>query len=556
MNKKISNTFRKPATYLIILAIAISSLLSTAFVNKNFEIAKNLDIFATLFRELVVNYVDDVNAAELMQTGIDEMLQSLDPYTNYIPESDIEDFRFMTTGQYGGIGALIMRRGEYIFISETYEGFPADKAGLLPGDKILEVNKQSAKNRNQEEVSSLLKGQPGTEIEIIVERAGHSAPLSKMLTREVVKIDNIPYYGMINDNTGYIKLSSFTQSAGREVRDAFNSLKSENSLENVILDLRGNGGGLLHEAVNITNIFVDKGQVIVKTRGKIEERNMINSTLNNAIDPDIPLVVLVDRGSASASEIVAGAIQDLDRGVVIGQRTFGKGLVQNVIPLSYNSQLKITVAKYYIPSGRSIQAIDYANKNEDGSVASIPDSLKVAFKTRSGRTVFDGGGIEPDVFIEPISLSNISVALLTQFHIFEYANQFYRSQKEIPSARDFRITDEIYYDFVKYLDGKEYDYITQSQRLTTALSEISKEEKYYADIAADIQAIQSKLEHTKETDLITFRSEIEMLLKNEIVGRYYKQKGRIISALNDDPEIEAALEVFGNTTRYKALLLP
>jgi carboxyl-terminal processing protease len=553
---QISSKFKKPTTIIVILLIVISSVISTAFVNKNFEISKNLDIFATLFRELVINYVDEVNAAELIQTGIDGMLESLDPYTNFIPESDIEDFRFMTTGQYGGIGALIMRRGEFIFISETYEGFPADKGGLLPGDKILEINNQSAKSRNQDEVSSLLKGQPGTQLEIIIKRAGHDEPLTKTLTREVVKIDNIPYYGMLNETTGYIKLTSFTQNAGREVKDAFTSLKNEHNIQHLVLDLRGNGGGLLHEAVNITNIFVEKGEVVVKTKGKIEQRNMINSTLNEAIDKDIPLIVLVDRGSASASEIVAGAIQDLDRGVVIGQRTFGKGLVQNILPLSYNTQMKVTVAKYYIPSGRCIQAIDYAQRNEDGSVAAVPDSLKVAFKTRNGRTVFDGGGIEPDVFVEPMTLSNISIALITKFHIFEFANEYYRTHDEILPADQFQITDDLYNDFVAFLDGKEYDYTTESQHLISLLEKTSKEENYHAAIESDLQALQKKLDHTKETDLITFRHEIEMLLKNEIVGRYYKQKGRIISGLLDDPEVAQALTLLNNENGYQALLKP
>lgn len=547
---------KRPSTILIVVLIAASSLLTVSFVNKNFEIAKNLDIFNTLFRELTIHYVDDINAAELMKTGIDEMLASLDPYTNFIPESDIEDVRFMTTGQYGGIGALIMRRGDYIFISETYEGFPADKAGLLPGDKILEINEHSAKDRNQEEVSTLLKGQPGTEVVLVLERGGHDEPITKTLIREVVKIDNIPYYGMLDETTGYIKLTSFTQNAGREVKEAFNTLKNENNLENIVLDLRGNGGGLLHEAVNITNIFVEKGNVVVKTKGKIEEKNMINRTLNNAIDEDIPLVVLVDQGSASASEIVSGAIQDFDRGVIIGQRTFGKGLVQNVVPLSYNTQMKVTVAKYYIPSGRCIQAIDYAHRNEDGSVAAIPDSLKVAFETRSGRTVYDGGGIEPDIFVEPRTFHDVSIALLTHFHIFEYANNFYREHNEIVPADQFEITDEIYTDFVSFLEDKEYSYTTDSEHLATMLQEAAKDEKYIDIITPELEAIKEKINQTKEEDLITFRDEISFLLKNEIVGRYYKQKGRVIASLSNDPEIDAAREVFKNQEQFKALLTP
>ncbi|MBW6478076.1 MAG: PDZ domain-containing protein [Bacteroidales bacterium] len=556
MIKNIRKYFRKPLAVAAFVVITLTTVFSTAYVSNNFEIVKNLDIFNTMFRELVINYVDEVNTAELIKTGIDEMLESLDPYTNFIPESQIEDYRFMTTGQYGGIGALIMRRGNYIFISETYEGFPAHKAGLLPGDKILKINDQEAINRTQEEVSSLLKGQPGTEVVMDIQRSGHDEILTKVLVREVVRIDNIPWYGLLDEKTGYIKLTSFTQNAGREVRDAFNSLRNEHEIENLVLDLRGNGGGLLNEAVNITNLFVEKNKIVVETKGKIRERNTTHRTLNNPIDKEIPLVVLVDRASASASEIVAGAIQDFDRGVIIGQRTFGKGLVQNVVPLSYNTQLKITVAKYYIPSGRCIQAIDYAQRHEDGSVAAIPDSLKVAFETLSGRTVYDGGGIEPDIFINPLSLSNLSIALLTNFHIFDYANHYYRNNNEILPADQFEITDEIFNDFMKFLEGKDYSYTTESELYIERLKRVTKDEKYHESIEQELNLIKARIQETKKDDLITFRPEIEMMLKNEIVGRYYKQKGRVISSLNDDPDISEALRVFQSPETYHAILNP
>ncbi len=554
--KNLGKHFRKPLVILAFIAITLTSIFSTAYVSNNFEIAKNLDIFNTLFRELVINYVDDVNAAELIKTGIDEMLESLDPYTNFIPESEIEDFRFMTTGQYGGIGALIMRRGDYIFISETYEGFPASKAGLLPGDKILNINENDAKNRTQEEVSSLLKGQPGTEVIIEIERSGHDETLIISMEREVVQIDNIPWYGMIDDKTGYIKLTSFTQNAGREVRDAFSELQNNHGAESLVIDLRGNGGGLLNEAVNITNLFVEKNQVVVETKGKIKERNTTHRTLNNPIDKEIPLAVLVDRASASASEIVAGAIQDFDRGVIVGQRTFGKGLVQNVVPLSYNTQMKITVAKYYIPSGRSIQAIDYAHRNEDGSIAAIPDSLKMPFETRNGRIVYGGGGIEPDIFIEPLSISNIALALVTNFHIFDYANHFYRNNSTIDPADKFEISQEIYDDFLSFLEGKDYSYVTESEMYIERLRKMSIEEKYHDAIDKELQRVQERIKESKKDDLITFRNEIEMLLKNEIVGRYYNQEGRIISSLNDDPDVAEALRIIHAAEEYKTILNP
>lgn len=538
---------------LLILAL-VGTTASTVYISQNFEIAKNLDIFATLFRELVVNYVDEVNPSELMKTGIDEMLSSLDPYTNFIPESEIEDYRFMTTGQYGGIGSLIVKRGEYIYISEPYEGFPAQRAGLLPGDKILKINGESAKSRSSEEVSSLLKGQPGTEVFLLIEREGEAKPLQKALKREVVRINNIPYYGMLNDKTGYIKLTGFTQNAGREVRDAFQSLKADHNLESIVLDLRGNGGGLLNEAVNVANLFIDKNKLVVSTRGKIAERNTSHHTLNNPIDKEIPLVVLVDRGSASASEIVAGAIQDFDRGIIIGNRTFGKGLVQNVVPLSYNTQLKVTVAKYYIPSGRCIQAIDYAQKNEDGSVAAIPDSLKTPFKTAKGRTVYDGGGIEPDINLAPPTLSNISIALLTRFHIFDFANKFARETPSITQPENFEITDAVYTEFIRFLEGKDYDYTTESEMYLQRLMAAAQKDKYFQAIEAEYRQLKDKIMHNKEEDLLTFRPEIESFLREEIAARYFHQQGRVRASLREDTAIAKALEVLNNTAQYHKML--
>jgi carboxyl-terminal processing protease len=422
--------------YLIVVIVAIVGLIGfTSSTTQYFEISKNFEIFGSLYKELNTYYVDEIDPNELMQEGINAMLSSLDPYTNFYSEADIETFRFETTGKYGGIGSLIRKYGDYIVITEPYEGFPAAKSGMIAGDKIAEVDGKSVKGKNTEEVSKFLKGEPGSSVKVKVLRPqadGSDKEMEFTVTREEVKVKNVPYYGFATNDIGYINLSNFTQLAGKEVEDAFKDLKKQNpNMKALVLDVRGNPGGLLNEAVNIVNIFVDKGHKVVYTKGKVSDWDKDFKTLNEAYDTKIPVAVLTSRGSASASEIVSGAIQDLDRGVVVGQKTFGKGLVQTTRKLSYNTQLKVTTAKYYIPSGRCIQAINYAEKDEEGAVVKIPDSLKVAFKTANGRTVYDGGGVDPDIITEPRKLSDITVALLRKDLIFDYATYFRNLNKEL-----------------------------------------------------------------------------------------------------------------------------
>ncbi len=549
------NKHHSKKTNILISILAIIFLFPFAGFNQNnFEISKNLDIYTTLFRELNINYVDEINSGELMEEAINAMLESLDPYTIYIPESEVEDYRFMTTGQYGGIGALIHKQGDYVVISEPYEGFPAYKAGLKAGDRILKINNKSAKGKSSADVSKVLKGSPGTTLKILIERNGESKPIEKEIIREKIKIENIPYYGMMNDDIAYIKLTGFTQNAAREVKNSLLKLKENNDVKSLILDLRSNGGGLMNEAVDITNIFVEKDKEVVSTKGKLSNRNKSHKTRYAPVDLSIPLIVLVNQASASASEIVAGAIQDLDRGVIIGQRTFGKGLVQNVIPLSYNSKVKVTVAKYYIPSGRCIQAIDYSLKDKNGHFNKIPDSLITAFKTQNGRTVYDGGGIEPDIKLKPLKFSNIAASLFSKFLIFDYANKFFRENPEIPPADEFIITDQIFDDFKNYISDKDYDYTTESEKTLKKLKKHAEKEKYFDAIQSEYETLKMKMKHDKDEDLNKYKDQINELLKIEIVTRYYYQKGKIIASIADDPEIKEAMEILENKTLYESIL--
>ncbi len=541
---------------IVIIAILISgsAILSYSFVDSYFEVSKNLDIFATLFRELNIYYVDETNPGELMKKGIDDMLASLDPYTNYIPESEIEDYRYMTTGQYGGIGALIHQEGDYVIISEPYEGFPAQKADLRAGDKILKVNDIDVKGKKSDDISKYLKGQANSAIKLLLEREGESKPLEKTINREEIKIKSVSYSGMVAPTVGYIKLTGFTENAANEVKDAFLNLKKNPELKSLVFDLRGNPGGLLKEAIDIVNIFAEKGTVVVSTKGKVKDWDAVHKANNNPIDLDIPITVLVDRGSASASEIVSGSLQDLDRAVVIGQRSYGKGLVQQTRPLSYNAQLKVTVAKYYTPSGRCIQALDYSHRNEDGSVDKVPDSLISAFKTKNGRIVYDGGGIAPDINVEAEKYSTLLQNLVTKNLIFNYATKYRVAHATIPPVKNFRLTDAEYDDFVTYLNAKEYDYTTKTEKALDDLKKDAKDDKTLDAIGGDIDALKTKIKHNKKDDLVKFKPEIKQFLEEEIASRYYFQNGRLEASLRDDPELTQAISVLNDSDKYKKVL--
>ena len=540
---------------IIVVSILLVIGISTGFLvnqeTRDFRIAKNLDIFFSLFRELNTFYVDEIDPDKVIKAGIDNMLKTLDPYTVYFPESEAGEFSIMISGRYGGIGSLVRSIGDYVVISEVYKGFPADKAGIKPGDLLKKVDGVSLKGLPTDKVSEKLKGNPGTEISVTIERNGKETEYP--LKREKIIMPPVPYYGMIDSKTGYIRFTNFTQNCIEDVKTALNALK-ENKAQQIILDLRGNPGGLLTEAVEIVNLFVAEGNEVVSTKGKDKQFYEDFKTTKQPLDEKIPLAIIINRGSASASEIVAGAIQDLDRGIIIGQRSYGKGLVQITRPLSYNTQLKVTTAKYYIPSGRCIQARNFSHPNEDGSVGIIPDSLISEFKTKNGRIVKDGGGITPDIEVLPEPLSQISRELFLRNYIFDFATNYYWTHPNIKTPDQFTFTDQDYDDFKTFLLNRKFNYKTVTEESLNELITNAKKEKYY-DIHKDLfNDLEKDIAHNLDQDLKLFRSEITDLMEDEIISRYFYESGAIEWTIKKDEQVSKAIDILNNKEEYSSIL--
>lgn len=521
---------------------------------KYFDIAKSLDIFATLFKEVNAHYVDEVNPKKLIETGINGMLDQLDPYTDYIPEEDLEAFSIQTTGQYAGVGALIGIVNKKTVVTNPYVGFPAERAGIRVGDELISVDGKNVQGNSTFEVSSLLKGKPKTEVVMEVKRSGQKETLKFKLTREKIKISNITFQGMINPEVGYIKLDEFTPGAGKEVEDAVTDLKKKGARQ-LILDLRDNPGGSLYEAVNIVNLFIPKGKEVVSTRGKVPEWNKVYTTLNNPVDTEIPLAILISGNSASASEIVAGSLQDYDRAVLVGQKTFGKGLVQTTRQLAYNAQLKVTTAKYYIPSGRCIQALDYEHRQSDGSVQKFPDSLKREFKTKGGRKVYDGAGLDPDVVVEGATYSSAVVELVGSGLVFDYATKYCGEHGDVPaSMKNFRLTDGEYQKFVSWVKDQKFTFSTELDSKAEELIASAKRERYYDELQSQLKELKTKIEQSKSSALQRNKAELSRILEEEIAFHYRLTKGQMEVSLDRDPELLRATETLANQAGYKKIL--
>lgn len=552
MNKKGSI---KKALKMLALGI-FGAAIFYSFQSKDFEFlkSKNFDIFHSVYNELDMFYVDSINPESAVKNAIDGMLRQLDPYTVYYSEEDNEELELMTKGTYGGIGSLVVKNGDYVNIAEPYVGNPAYNAGLKAGDVILKIDGEDLKGKEVAYVSNKLRGEAGTTFKILIKRPGEEKPREFVLERKSIQLPLVPYYGVVGDSIGYIQLTSFSGEPYPQFREAFLELKSQ-GIKSLIIDLRSNGGGLLDQAVKIANLFVPKGEEIVSMKGKTSYSTSVFKTTEEPIDTVIPIAVMVDGQSASASEILAGAIQDLDRGVIVGYRTFGKGLVQNIRPLPYNASLKLTVAKYYTPSGRCIQALDYSHRNSDGSVTKVPDSLTNIFKTRKGRIVRDGGGIKPDVEIEPEKFSNnLLFYLVAGNNIFNYATEYCLKHKEIGDPNKFSITESDYEEFKQEVMKSDFKYDRESEKVLKALKDVAEFEGYSETAKAEFEALEKKLTHDLEHDLDHFKKDIMNYINIEIAKRYYYQRGGVIQELKNDKELNRTIEILNNKAEYEKLL--
>ncbi len=535
---------------LLFALIAVASL-TWSFKEDLFLVSKNLDIFASLYKEISINYVDETNPTDLMKNGIDAMLETLDPYTTYIPESEVEEYKLKyVSTQFGGIGASTVFIEGKLFVNEVSDGYPAFRFGIQPGDQIVKINGVEVKGKERAEVSRLLRGPRGSAVDLLLVRDG--IVIQKQLVRDEIRQPNVSYSGMVGD-LAYIRLDKFLENSAQEVQDAAIELNKQNP-KGIILDLRYNGGGILQEAVKIVNLFVNKDLIVVTQKGRNPEKTINYRTNNQPLLPDLPLVVLINGASASASEIVAGALQDLDRGVIIGQRSYGKGLVQQTFNLPYNSLVKVTVAKYFTPSGRCIQAIDYTHKNADGKNVKIPDSLIAKYTTRLGRNVYNGSGVYPDVEVGTTRLSPITISLIGKSMFFDFANAYKKKHAVISPAADFQISDEDYAAFASSLDGKDYAYTSNAERLLSDLRTEAEKEQKLAVVKKDLEELKAKMLVAKKTEVLAHKAEIKRILETQIVSRYYFEKGKIMQAFQYDKELAAAKSVLGNSTKMLAIL--
>ncbi|MES2448073.1 MAG: S41 family peptidase [Bacteroidota bacterium] len=542
----------KKLKVIVLLVIVGLGTLTLSFREDLFQVSKNLDIFASLYKEININYVEETNPSELMRNSIDAMLGGLDPYTEYIPESEIEDYKLKyVSTQYGGIGAGTLFIDGKLFVNEVSEGNPAHQQEIKPGDQILKINEIDIKGKDRSEISQLLRGPKGSSLTMVLLR--DSKEIKKSLVREEIKQPNVSYSGMLDGHIGYIKLDKFLENSGNEVKDALAAIVKENP-KGIVLDLRNNGGGILQEAVKIVNLFVEKGVLVVVQKGRNPEKTISYQTLNQPVAPSTPLVVLINGTSASASEIVAGALQDLDRAVIIGQRSYGKGLVQQTFNLPYNSLVKVTVAKYFTPSGRCIQARDYAHKNEDGDAQKFADSLMKPFNTKGGRTVYNGNGVYPDVFVESVIYSPITISLVNKSLYFDYANAYKKAHPTLQNTKNFQLSDNDYAQFVNNLANKDYSYVANTEKMLAELKAAAEKENKSESLKEELQNLSAKLINAKKNDLNSHKQEIKRVLETQIVSRYAFEKGKIEHSFQYDQEIAKAKQLFSNQLQINSIL--